>query len=412
VDLVKLLSGRKGATRARKRVELDARPWFPLDVEPGKDPPSEFCMFRAGENPSEKGTFVFDAASCASVMAKYALRKVPMMMDYEHMSLAEPPIVAPASAKQFVPEVRNGELWATKVVWTPTADGYLRNGEYRMFSPAVIYTENDDGTLHIESLINCALTNNPALHGIDPLVAAATAKPDKDGDKDMDEDELKALKAENEKLRKALSGMEEKCTALSTQLSALTSKKDKDEEEEMKALRLISAEVATVTGKADPREMVGVLRAVKLKADAGDVAIAKLAETEQKGRDDEFTSLLTAAIEKDMKIPPGQKTFWLSTCQKDGKTTVEGLAMLKSFLPGQTAVVTPSGAGHGSRKTESGQRAVGLSGFGDQELTSEQKKAALTLIGPAKMKAFMKFRANGESFDEEDDAAAAASAVA
>lgn len=411
MEIVKALSGRKGATRTPKRVELDARPWFPLDVEPGKEPPTEFCMFRAGENPSEKGTFVFDSASAASVMAKYGLRKVPMMMDYEHMSLAEPPVVAPASAKQFVPEVRNGELWATKVVWTPTADNYLRNGEYRMFSPAVIYTENEDGTLHIESLINCALTNNPALHGIDPLVAAATAKKDKDGDDDMDE-ELKALKAENEKLKRALSGMEEKCTALSTQLSALTAKKDDEEKEEIKALRLISTEVATVTGKTDSREMVGTLRAIVLRANAGDEAVAKLAATEQKARDDEFTSLLTAAIEKDMKIPPGQKAFWLSTCQKDGKTTVEGLAMLKSFLPGQTAVVTPSGAGHGSRKMEGAEKRIGLSGFGDQELTPEQKKAALTLIGPAKMKAFMKFRANGESFDEEDDEAAARSQVA
>jgi phage I-like protein len=368
------LFGRSKLPKGVRRANLDARVAFDLGLLDGKAP-TEFCVFKKGLNPSTKGTFLFDDVSAELVMQKYAERGVPMMMDYEHQSRHEPPIEAPASAKQAVPQVRDGELWLTDILWTDRARQYLEAGEYRLFSPAFGYDELDDGTMRVTMLINVALTNDPALHNIEPLVAAASAKED-----DMDElaKALADLKASNER-----------CTALQAQLTALDAKlsaalkakkDDEPDEDDMRATTALRAEVRLITGKDDHREAIGVLRSIKLKADSGDQAVAQLNQIQTDTRESEFVATLSGAIEAG-KIPPAQRAFWEASGKKDGKATVEGLAMLKNFV----ATAPVLAAGSPSRQ----QTGKGSLATAEEKLVMER----FGIVGK-EVKSFEEFRAD------------------
>lgn len=381
VDLVKLSSTSR-LRNPRRQTVLSALVSMPFELVDGKAP-TEFCIFKAGDNPSEKGTFVFDVLSQELVMAKYAERGVPMLMDYEHQSMVDPPIEAPASAKSFVPEVRNGDLWATQIVWTDRGRAYLESGEYRLFSPAFGFDELDDGRMRVTKLINVALTNNPALHNIEPLMAA------KDKDDDMDE-EMKQLKAQVAALQAQLSALTTENASLSTanaSLSAQLKGKPFGDEEETKATAALRDEVKTITGKTDLKEATGVLRSIALKAKGADEAVTTLKEIQANGRETEFVALLDAAW-KEGKISPAQrKEFWEKQCRgEDKRATVEGLAMLKDFI--KTAPVQVN-----IRET------AGVASRGGVMRTSDEK-AIMTRFGmtdAAEIKRFDEFRAIQES---------------
>jgi hypothetical protein len=75
----------------------------------------------------------------------------------------------------FTPEVRNGELWATRISWTAPGAERLRSRRQRYTSPAFYCAEFDDKTQlpRVTSLINCAIVSMPATYQIAPLVASA-----------------------------------------------------------------------------------------------------------------------------------------------------------------------------------------------------------------------------------------------
>lgn len=134
---------------------------------------TEFRIFRAGVNRSEKGTFVFDSAAADSVMREYKSHGKPLLLDYNHGStLFDPTPEQGVAAGEFTPEIRDGELWATRIRWTPRAAQMLAAREYRLFSP---YFEHEPATGRILRLVNVALTNLPALDDIAPLMAASAA---------------------------------------------------------------------------------------------------------------------------------------------------------------------------------------------------------------------------------------------
>lgn len=134
-----------------------------------RDPPKEFRIFRSGTNETTKGVFVFDEESQKSVIAGFTRHGADVPIDYEHKMLDW---LAPAgdmvAAGWFTPEVRSGDLWASNVRWTTKAASHLREGEWRYMSPA--FTTGEDG--RILELINVALTNLPATHQLEALVAA------------------------------------------------------------------------------------------------------------------------------------------------------------------------------------------------------------------------------------------------
>lgn len=146
------------------------------------EPPSEFRIFAKGENKTTKGTVVFDAQSAKLVPAAYAEHGVELFIDYEHKSILSTPAVdGGKAAGWFKPEVRDGELWASDVKWTPAAETAIRSKEYRYFSPVVLH----DAKGRVHKLVNVALTNLPATKNLRALVASDAPN---QGHKTMDEE--------------------------------------------------------------------------------------------------------------------------------------------------------------------------------------------------------------------------------
>jgi phage I-like protein len=299
--------------------------------------PSEFRLFRYGVNATMKGDFVFDERSAESTMAMHTKQGVPYMGDYEHMSLVRPPIKAPASITEFVPEIRSDstgkpELWATNVRWTDDAKAEVEAGHYRLYSPAFMPSRDADGNPtpdnHIDYLINVSLTNLPATYGLQPLVAASAA-PTSEGDAPMEE-ELKALAlklAASEKDREEFKALCQKMGATVLKLTGKSfddwAKEESDEHEalneseeeralrkksqpELKALIALKATVVTVTGKTDLAEAAGALVSLGAAAKEFVALKAEQAKTAAEQAEKDFTALLDKGI-AEFKIPPFEK---------------------------------------------------------------------------------------------------------
>lgn len=138
----------------------------------GDEPPTEIRVFSEGWNDTTKGRFLFDGEAAQSVIAAYQEHGADVMFDLEHLSLE-----SPQESRNFDPdarawarlEMRDGELWAVGIRWTPDGDRRLRERTQRYISPAF---DVDPQTKRIVSLVNVAITSLPATHGLQPLVAA------------------------------------------------------------------------------------------------------------------------------------------------------------------------------------------------------------------------------------------------
>lgn len=386
------------ALRGLKIVSLNELLHLPGEAE---TPPSEFRIFRAGVNETSKGSFLFDAKAAASVMASFRDQGNELFIDYEHQVLADPPVQTPAAA-WFKPELRNGELWATAIKWTPRATEYLRNSEYRYFSPA--FATDKQG--RILRLVNVALTNFPAMKDLDALVAAkflenyhaATHKGADHMAKHVTEEMKKSLRDHMELAGKLLdahdkadpeSDDEEHAKALAGCVSkmgeAVGYKMDSDGDEDgdpKKATDDVPAETVTaetpvvpvetapvepaveappaaetpvpavepavvpasglspefvaLSGKSDPAEALGVVRA--WKEDAAKVVSlnARIAELEKVKTGDEFAALV-ALGEKEWKLTPADRKSWVADLEKQPN----GIVILKSYLANVSPRVTP-----------------------------------------------------------------------
>lgn len=160
----------KRSRRMQPRDEAVATLAVALELEAGL--PTEFRLFVAGWNETEKGAFLFDQAAAASVMDHQAAWGVDLMIDLEHQAL-DPFTPADPTARDARGwcnlELRSdGSLWAVNVRWTPDGAARLTEKRQRYVSPAFSY----DDSRRITQLVNVALTALPATHQTPALVAA------------------------------------------------------------------------------------------------------------------------------------------------------------------------------------------------------------------------------------------------
>jgi phage I-like protein len=135
-----------------------------------RTPPTEQRLFTFGVNDTLKGDFVLTRLSAQEIMARYREHGVDLMLDYEHHSLSADATPEQKKASGWGDlEVRDDGLYLVNIRWSPKAQEYLRNGEFRYLSPA--FNVNDEN--EIIELINVALTNLPATNDQLPLVAAS-----------------------------------------------------------------------------------------------------------------------------------------------------------------------------------------------------------------------------------------------
>ena len=127
--------------------------------------------FRAKDGrPHEVDAWVLDADSAAALIAT-STGKGRFVIDYEHQSLKAGANGQPAPAAGWfkVMEWREGDgLFATDVEWTDKAAQMIQSGEYRYLSPVLDY---DRETGVITRLVSAALTNTPALDGMEEVAA-------------------------------------------------------------------------------------------------------------------------------------------------------------------------------------------------------------------------------------------------
>jgi len=88
-----------------------------------------------------------------------------MVIDYEHQTLAGTEAPAAGWITKLINKGREG-IWAA-VEWTDRAKQYLANKEYKYVSPVFLKRLSDNKVVR---LINVALTNQPNIDGMVPLV--------------------------------------------------------------------------------------------------------------------------------------------------------------------------------------------------------------------------------------------------
>lgn len=144
-----------------------------LAVDLGGKVPEWIKALSLGEVISDHGPFVVDAQSMAAIIEHFSSKGNDVVIDYEHQTLMD--IEAPAGGwiKEF--QTRDDGLYA-RVEWTPRAQEYIRNKEYRYISPVVLVRKSDKRAVLIHS---AGLTNAPAIHGMQPLInKSGTGKED------------------------------------------------------------------------------------------------------------------------------------------------------------------------------------------------------------------------------------------
>jgi len=168
-------------TRIADRVAESGRPASQLQCamlsRPGGEPLEEFLLIPFGEvrveRPMAGTSFGFTPRHAESAQRWFEQMGRKLAIDYEHQSFdrynPRPDGLRPAAGWIGRLEVRDDGLWACDVTWTERARELLRSGEYRYFSPVIYWTDEDHSD--VAALGPVALTNDPAMRGVQPLAA-------------------------------------------------------------------------------------------------------------------------------------------------------------------------------------------------------------------------------------------------
>lgn len=113
-----------------------------------------------------------DAEIAAALVAKVAARETPLPVDYEHQLILAKQNGKPAPASGWISAVSYvpGRGLFAAVSWTAKAREHISADEYRYISPVFRF---DQATGAVLEILSVALTNNPALDGMDAVALAA-----------------------------------------------------------------------------------------------------------------------------------------------------------------------------------------------------------------------------------------------
>lgn len=155
-----------------KVIQISPRPnLFRRALDLPQKAPARFVIFNAGNNPGDDGPAIFDERAAELVMAEFKKRGVMRLtIDYDHASIKpEARVDDKKAAGWFTPVVEGGQCYAGNVNWTDAAKSGIEKKEWLYISP--VFTKDNEG--RITSLVNLAITNNPATWGARPLIAAS-----------------------------------------------------------------------------------------------------------------------------------------------------------------------------------------------------------------------------------------------
>lgn len=341
----------------REDLSLDASS-LPLLAD--GEPPKEFRVFRAGVNDSDYGPILFDAKAAEMVMAEIERKGNPLFFDWNHGS--ELPKEKKtrdnaASAGEFKPFVRDGELWVA-CEWNEDGFEDVKKRRYNLFSPTFPY-DDTDGEIRPCGLSSIALLNRAGLDHLNRI--AAGARLEDQGDDTMDE-KLKELQAKLDAANEKVLALETKnagrgVLALSAVLGLAAAASDEDRVSAVKALVKVREDVLALASKASDGEALGVLRGWKENAAEVATIKAEAAEKEAIALTASFDGLLDKAV-ADLKVAPAEKAGLRKAMLSGtkGVVTAEGVAELTAYLetrqpmgkkPGEGPKAPPAGEAAG-----------------------------------------------------------------
>lgn len=355
--MLKGAGGEKAATAIRPRVLVARRggsgPAMLAAALPGKAPP-EFQIFAPGINETDYGDFAFDSVSAAMVMQAYESdNKGPLKFDYNHgMTVPGATAEQGKMAGTFVPEVRDGALWATKCDWTPEAQQRFEDGEYDNYSPYFFWDWSDgDDAPRITKLVNCALVNLPGLHNMRSIAAgaiAASATPPA-GEPTMDE--IETLREDLARANREIAALKaQHGTAALAGALGLSGAVTPDQAVTAAAgLSRFRGEVLGIAGASDQAAALGTITSWRDKAARADQVIAEAAAREETELKAAFDAEVETGV-RELKLEAAKdgalRTLVVDAAlgQGGGKPSRQGVAYLKARITGLPRLVGASGA--------------------------------------------------------------------
>lgn len=137
-------------------------------------PAGEFAA-RDGRPGPGKSWRIDDARGLTIAAQLNAIASVtPVVIDYEHQTFKAAENGKPAPAAGWIKSVSwlTGKGLMAEVEWAPSAKASIQAGEYRYISPVITH---DETTGDVTGVLMAALTNFPALLGMDAVVASLCA---------------------------------------------------------------------------------------------------------------------------------------------------------------------------------------------------------------------------------------------
>lgn len=304
-----------------------------------------YGKFRATDGrPTDVEAWYVTDTNGADVVALANNQRNPLPIDYEHQIIhslkngKEAPSAGWMEYFYFTPQ----GIFAD-VRWTDKAADYIKNGEYRYISAVFAY--DTDG--YVRKIFHAALTNTPALDGMDEAMVAASVNLLQE-DNPMDKKLLAALCALFAlKADASEADITEKVTALSaakgdSPVDVLDVYAKLAEKEQSVAA------LSTQVGNPDPAKFVPVEQVDALQADFN--ALKTSVEADKKA------ALITAALSQG-KLAPALKDWAQSL-------SVEALSAYLEKAPAMAAL-----SGEPQAKTDPDQNVVALSA--EQQATAK-----------------------------------------
>ena len=259
-----------------------------------------YGKFRATDGrPTDVEAWYVTDTNGADVVALANSKKNPLPIDYEHQILHSQQNGKEAPSAGWMEYLYfNPQGIFADVRWTDKAAEYIKNGEYRYISAVFAYDTNG----YVRKIFHAALTNNPALDGMDEVMVAASVqllnqqKEKPEMDKKLVEAlcALFALKADASEAE-----ITEKVTALSaakgnSQVAVLDVYAKLAEKEQ--SVAALTAQV----GKPDPAKFVPVETVAALQADFNKLKLSI--------DNDKKSALIEAALSQG-KLAPALKEW-------------------------------------------------------------------------------------------------------
>lgn len=180
--------------------------------------------------PVECAAWQLDGEIAARVIERAAGKKSDALIDYEHQSLRSKDNGQKVIAAGWIPnsfEWRAGKgLYATGIAWTNDAKQEIADLKYRYVS-AVFYYDAASG--EVLEIVSVALTNTPALDGLDALAQAALSRgglhdflTTGGANMALTEQQQAALTAERDAATQQLAALTTEHATVKTSLAALT----------------------------------------------------------------------------------------------------------------------------------------------------------------------------------------------